>query len=60
MDKIMGVVRAGVAAIGGFLVALGVTDADTVGSVVTNLETVVGAVGVLAAAAASIYAKIKG
>lgn len=60
MDKIMGIVRAGVAAAGGFLIALGVTDSDTVADVVTNIETILGAVGVAAAAAASVYAKVKG
>ncbi len=60
MDKIMGIVRTVVAAAGGFLVALGVTNAEDVGSIVTNVEAILGAGAVIAAAAASVYAKVKG
>lgn len=60
MDKIMGIVRAAVAAGGGFLVALGVMDSDTAAGAVTNVETILGSVTVVLAAAASLYAKIKG
>lgn len=59
MDKVMGVVRAGLAAVGGFVVALGVLDADTWASILTNVETIIGAVMALGAAGASIYSKVK-
>ena len=51
-EQIAGVVRAIVAAFGGYLVGQGITDAETV-------ATVGGAVATLAAAAWSIWAKHK-
>lgn len=59
MDKITGLIRTAIATIGGFLIAVGWFDADTVGVFVSNIETIIGAVLAIAAAGGSIYAKIK-
>lgn len=59
-DKVMGIVRTILAALGGILVAVGVMDADSWGAVVQSVETIVGAVGIIAVGVASVVAKIKG
>lgn len=58
-DKVMGVVRAVVAAAGGFLVAIGWANADDMAGVAQSIETILGAIGVIGAAVASVIAKIK-
>lgn len=59
-DKVMGIVRTILAALGGVLVAIGVMDAESWGAVVQSIETIVGAIGVIAVGVASVFAKIKG
>lgn len=59
-QKIYGILRHVLGAVGGFLVALGYTSAEAVADVLTNVETVVGAITVVVATITSIVAKIRG
>lgn len=59
MEKIMGIVRTGVAAVAGFVVALGWVNSADVADFVTNIETIIGSALGIAAAVASVLAKIK-
>lgn len=59
-QKIYGIVRNAIAAVGGFLVALGYTSADESAAFLTNIETIIGAVGVVIATITSLVAKIRG
>lgn len=59
MEKIMGIVRTGVAAVAGFVVALGWVNSADVADFVTNIETIIGSALAIAAGAASILSKIK-
>lgn len=60
MDKIMGIVRTAVAVASGAMIGLGVDAGGDVQTILTNVETIVGSVGAIAVAGASIYAKTKG
>lgn len=57
--KVYGFVRHGLGAMGGFMIALGWTDADTWMQVVGSLDTMVGAGLTLAAFGWSMYDKFK-
>lgn len=59
-DKVMGVIRAVVAGAGGLLVGIGFATADDWAGVAQSVETILGAIGVIGAAVASVLAKIKG
>ena len=59
MEKIMGIVRTGVAAVAGFVVALGWINSADMADFVTNIETIIGSALGIAAAVASVLAKIK-
>lgn len=60
LQKIFGILRTAAAAIGGFLVSLGYTDASTIGDAVQSLDTIGGAVLVIIAAVGSVIAKLRG
>ena len=59
MDKVFGVLRHIVTAAGAVLVGLGISDASQVADLTTNLETIIGAVGVVIGIVSSIVVKLK-
>lgn len=59
-DVLWGTVRHIVGAVGAFVVALGYASADGVADALTNIDTIIGSVGVVVAFVTSIYAKITG
>lgn len=59
MDKVFGVIRHIVTAAGAILVGLGISDASQVADLSTNLETIIGAVGVVIGIVSSIVVKLK-
>lgn len=59
-QKIYGVIRNVIAAVGGFVVALGYSTSADVTSLLTSVEGVVGAVVTIVAIVTSVIAKVKG
>jgi hypothetical protein len=57
MDKWLGILRHVATSVGAIAVAFGVADADQVNTVVTNIQTIGGAVLVIGSVVASVLAK---
>lgn len=58
--KIKGIIMTVLAAVGGILVGVGVVSADDWAAVAQSVETLIGALGIVAAGILALIAKIKG
>lgn len=59
MDKVFGVIRHLITAAGAVLVGLGISDAGQIANLTGNIETIIGAAGVVIGIVSSIVVKLK-
>lgn len=59
-QKIYGLIRQVLAGVGGFLIALGWSDQNTITLVSNNIDIIIGAASFLISVGASLYAKVRG